>query len=117
MARILVVDDQPDTLLEMRIVLESAGHEPVLAADSDRAAERLASGPVDVVLVDVAMPTGDGWAVLTAATRAKVPVIIVTSRATPAQLKRAAELGATAHVPKSDIATALVAQLALSLPN
>ncbi len=37
MARILVVDDQPDTLLEMRIVLAAAGHEPVLAADADRA--------------------------------------------------------------------------------
>ena len=107
MARILVVDDQPDTLLEMRIVLEAAGHEPVLAADAERATDRLTAAPVALVLVDVAMPTGDGWAVLHAATRAKVPVVVVSSRATPSQLKRAEELGAAAHLDKQAISTSL----------
>ena len=108
MARILVVDDQPDTLLEMRIVLEAAGHEPVLAADAERATQRLTAAPVDLVLVDVAMPTGDGWAVLHAAARAKVPVVVVSSRATPTQLKRAEELGASTHLDKQAIPHALI---------
>ena len=107
MARILVVDDQPDTLLEMRIVLEAAGHEPVLAADADRATERLSAAAVDLVLVDVAMPTGDGWAVLRAAARAKVPVVVVSSRATPTQLQRAEEMGAATHLDKQAISTSL----------
>lgn len=117
MARILVVDDQPDTLLEMRLVLEAAGHEAVLAADSDRAGERLAAGPIDLVLVDVAMPTGDGWAVLHAAGRSgsPVPVIVVSARATATQLKRAEELGASAYLPKDQIAGALVPLVARSV--
>ena len=112
MARILVVDDQPDTLLEMRIVLEAAGHEPVLAADAERATERLTAAAIDLVLVDVAMPTGDGWAVLQSAARYKVPIIVVSSRATSTQLKRAEELGASTHLDKQAISTALAALVA-----
>src|SRR5206468_13107522 len=39
MARILVVDDEPDVLLFVRIYLEAAGHQTILAADGERALE------------------------------------------------------------------------------
>ena len=90
----------------MRIVLESAGHRTVLAADADQAAERLAPPP-DLVIVDVGMAIGDGWAVLAAAARLKVPVVVVSSRATPTQLKRAEEMGAATHLDKQAISVSL----------
>lgn len=114
MARILVVDDQPDTLLEMRAVLVAAGYEVVLAADAEQAAERLAAAPVDLIAVDVAMPTGDGWAVLALAGRSlePVPVLVVSDRATARQRQRAGDLGAVGGLGKAQIAHGLAGLVA-----
>ncbi|HTC81340.1 MAG TPA: response regulator [Acidimicrobiia bacterium] len=76
MPRILVVDDQPDSLLAARAALVGAGHDCVLAADGERALELLAAGGVDVVVIDPAMPLHDGWPVLAAA--GSTPVVAVT---------------------------------------
>jgi CheY-like chemotaxis protein len=77
MARILVVDDQPDALLAARGALVAAGHECVLAADGERALELLARAGFDVLVIDPAMPLHDGWPVLAAAGR--LPVVVVSN--------------------------------------
>lgn len=77
MARILVVDDEPDTLLGARAALVDAGHDCVLAADGDRALELLARGGFDLVVLDPAMPLHDGWLVLAAA--GPLPVVAVSN--------------------------------------
>ena len=100
MARILVVDDEPDALLVMRIHLDRAGHETVLAADGEQALERLDG--VDLVLLDIRMPVMDGWGVLEAV-RARVGgprVVVVSGRPSPGDLRRALELGAAEYVAK-----------------
>jgi DNA-binding response OmpR family regulator len=74
--RILVVDDQPDSLLAARAALVGAGHDCVLAADGERALELLAAGSFDVIVLDPAMPLHDGWPVLAAA--GSTPVVAVT---------------------------------------
>jgi DNA-binding response OmpR family regulator len=76
MPRILVVDDQPDSLLAARAALVAAGHVCVLAADGERALELLAAGGFDAVVLDPAMPLHDGWPVLAACT---VPVVAVSN--------------------------------------
>lgn len=79
MARILVVDDQPDSLLAARVALVGAGHDCVLAADGERALELLAAGGFDVIVVDPAMPLHDGRPVVAAA--GAVPVVVVSNAA------------------------------------
>ena len=79
MPRVLVVDDQPDSLLAARAALMGAGHECVLAADGERALELLAAGSFDVIVLDPAMPLHDGWPVLAAA--GSTPVVAVTGAA------------------------------------
>ena len=100
MARILLVDDEPDALLWMRSHLERAGHQTVLAAGAEQALERLAG--VDVVVVDIGMLLMDGWRVLDAVrTRAGAPgVVVVSGRPNPRDVQRALELGAVDHVRK-----------------
>jgi CheY-like chemotaxis protein len=75
--RILVVDDQPDSLLAARAALAAAGHETVLAADGERALELLAAGGFDLVVIDPAMSLHDGWPVLAAA--GPLPVVVVSN--------------------------------------
>src|SRR5438132_101328 len=63
-AKILIVDDEPDILLLLRIDLEAEGYETLLAADGDTALRRIADERPDLVLLDVMMPVIDGWGVL-----------------------------------------------------
>lgn len=102
MARVLVVDDEPDVLLVVRIYLEAAGHETLLAADGERALERLAAEPVDLVLLDVCMPVMDGWSVLEAirARGGGTPVVVISGRPAEGDLRRAFDLGAADYLEK-----------------
>lgn len=100
MARILVVDDEPDMLLVVRMVLDRAGYSTVLAADGEQALERL--GGVDLVLLDVGMPVMDGWSVLAAARARALPVrvVVVSGRRAPGDVRRAFDLGAVDYLRK-----------------
>ncbi len=99
MARILVVDDEPDILLLLRIHLTAAGHETVLAADGEQALERLQREPFDLVLLDVCMPIMDGWSVLEAI-REPTRAVVMSGGPAPGELRRAFELGAADYVRK-----------------
>ena len=60
MARILVVDDEPDLRGMVRLILELAGHQVTEAHHGRAALERLAENDVDLVLTDVMMPVMRG---------------------------------------------------------
>src|SRR5438309_11479954 len=62
-AKVLIVDDEPDVLLFLRIDLEAEGYETFLAADGDTALRRIREERRDVVLPDVTMPVIDRWGV------------------------------------------------------
>lgn len=100
--KVLIVDDEPDILLMMRVNLEGEGFDTVLAADGETALERVREESPDVVLLDVMMPVLDGWGVLEA--MASFPdrpaTIVVSAKAAPADLTRAYELGAADYVTK-----------------
>ncbi|MDQ1368317.1 MAG: hypothetical protein QOF20_670 [Acidimicrobiaceae bacterium] len=97
-ALVLIVVDEPETLLLLCRDVESGGHTAVLAADADTALERLAAMPVDLVMVDVMMPVHDGWTVLRALREGSPPLpsIVMSGRAGPADLERATLMGAVA---------------------
>ncbi|MGH7256220.1 MAG: sigma-54-dependent transcriptional regulator [Nitrospirales bacterium] len=62
--RVLIVDDDPDTLALLRELMAKEGHR-VQSADSAQAAlELLRQEPVDVVITDIQMPGMDGLALL-----------------------------------------------------
>jgi len=54
-ARILIVDDDPDFCEISRTILEAAGYEVVTAADSVQARERIESDWPDLILLDLVM--------------------------------------------------------------
>jgi len=55
MAKILVVDDDPDFVETTRIVLENAGHTVYGAADGGEALEKIATDVPELVILDVIM--------------------------------------------------------------
>ena len=60
MARILVIDDEPDMRAILEKILKSAGHEVILAADGREGVERYCASPADLVITDLNMPNQEG---------------------------------------------------------
>lgn len=111
MSTILAVEDSPELLDLYRSVLEACGHR-VEVARSGGEALRAVGGhgagrlpPPDLVLLDLAMPGGDGLAFLRAARGApgwaRVPVIVVSGFARERDWDEAQRLGATERLRKA----------------
>lgn len=116
-ALVLIVVDEPETLLTLAIYLDAGGHAVVLAADADTALERLAALAVDVVVLDIMMTVRDGWTVLEAlhGRLRPPPAIIVSGRAGPGDLERASRLGAVGSLVLPVSAEALNQAVAVAL--
>jgi sigma-B regulation protein RsbU (phosphoserine phosphatase) len=109
---ILIVDDSPDIRCALQLILESAGHQPILLAESAHEAfQRLgmdgAGAPaegIELVLMDIMMPDIDG---VEACRRIKadkryqdLPVLMVTAMKAGAFLETAFAAGAVDYVTK-----------------
>jgi two-component system response regulator MprA len=116
-ATILVVDDEPDILLVLRMGLEDEGHEVVLAADGEMALARIEEHHPDLVVLDLMMPVLDGYGVLERLQSAgsALPVVVVSAKAEQADVDRALGLGATEFVSKPFDLDRLVALVASTL--
>ena len=61
--KILIVDDDVDTLRLVGMMLETEGFEIVAAKNGKRAIEIARQNPPDLIILDVMMPELDGYAV------------------------------------------------------
>lgn len=82
--RILVVDDEQQLALAVKIRLQSQGYQVETAKDGQEAMQRAEANTPDLVILDVLMPVVDGYTCLRNLNarfgRGKIPVIILTAR-------------------------------------
>src|SRR5262245_4736253 len=114
MAAVLVVDDDAHIREVARFALARAGHAVELAGDGAAAAERLARGGIDLVVLDILMPELDGLA-LCRALDGRVPIIFLSSRTEEADRVLGLELGADDYLTKPFSPRELVARVAAVL--
>jgi CheY-like chemotaxis protein/HPt (histidine-containing phosphotransfer) domain-containing protein len=102
--RVLVVDDSPIVCELVSELLMSEGLDVEIAHDGAEALSALDARLPDLVLSDVEMPTMDGFSLLERTRqRAKnLPFVLLTTRSSPQDRHRAATLGASAYLIKSD---------------
>ncbi|AGL18472.1 response regulator [Actinoplanes sp. N902-109] len=103
---ILVVDDSLTTRMLERSILESAGYEVDLAASGEEGLEKARSRGYGLFLTDIDMPGINGFQFVEQ-TRAdpelaRVPAILVSSRASAEDRARGAAAGASAYVVKGE---------------
>jgi DNA-binding response OmpR family regulator len=80
---ILVVDDDPDIRLLLRLELANEGHQILEAGNGQQALDTIAAERPDLVVLDMMMPVLDGWGVLDALDpSSSPPVIVITALAT-----------------------------------
>lgn len=104
MARVLVIDDEPDVRWLLRLSLERIGHEVLLAEDGLRGVAMAQRQRPDIVVVDLMMPVMDGYGVLDALAKdertAHLPVLVLTAKALPEDRARSVEAGARLFLTK-----------------
>ena len=116
---VLVADDEPDLLRLVRFRLEREGYEVVTAADGQSALEQVLRERPDVCLLDVVMPRRSGWDVLRALRADErsrdLKVIMLTARATDADIQTGMSLGADDYITKPFTSQDLRARVAAQL--
>ena len=102
MTLVMVVDDDPDIQLLLRLELSAEGYDVVTADDGFEAIDRIPTLRPDVVLLDVMMPGLDGWGVLDRLDEPIPAVIIISGLATDRDqhYRHAIEKGALGFVSK-----------------
>lgn len=103
MARILIIEDDPNALEMLRFRFEKAGYEISIAEDGDTGFMKALRKP-DLILLDVRIPKIDGWQLcksLKAEPRTKdIPVIMLTGCSQPLQEEYGKACGADAYLTK-----------------
>ena len=116
MARVLLVDDDPDQIEVRRMLFGHAGHEVHTAADPATALEVFGSVEPQLVVTDLRLPkTEDGLALLRALRERDPAVWIVVLSGWPSDLDRLPEAGLAdailAKPARTDSLLALAAKL------
>ena len=78
---ILIVDDDPDFLLQLELILESAGYRVIKAASRREAEEMIIERPIDALIADLMLEEDDDGFTLCYRVKKQfpdMPVIIIT---------------------------------------
>ena len=97
-AKILIVDDEANTLASLSRAFRLAGHEAVVCDNAARALELAQAQTFDLILSDVVMPKRDGLSLLEDLRNAGIgtPVVMMSGQAHIEMAVRATRLGAFA---------------------
>lgn len=102
--RILVAEDDPDVRELLVTRLSIAGYAVTTARDGAEALSLMRDVSPAAVILDLNMPRMDGFEVLSAMQldprAAKLPVMVLTARNSPGDVKRVLELGARDYLSK-----------------
>jgi len=61
---VLIVDDDPDILDSLTLILESGGYQVITARDGEEALTKIKAAKPNLMILDLLMPRKDGFAVL-----------------------------------------------------
>ena len=101
-ARLLIIDDDPNTLASLARAFRLAGHEATVCDSAARALDILKSDEFDLIFSDVVMPGKDGLAFLEEfkSLSLATPVVMMSGQAHIPMAVRATQLGAIDFLEK-----------------
>ena len=114
--KVLLVDDSPIARATESALVRALGHTVEEAQDGEDGWSRLQSNQYDLILTDVQMPRLDGFSLTRRIKQhpelSKVPVVILSSLASPEDKRRGLDAGADAYLIKGELG---VESLALTI--
>ncbi|HDZ46897.1 hypothetical protein LCGC14_0119960 [marine sediment metagenome] len=104
MAKVLVVDDEPNIVLSLEFLMEQAGFEVVTAEDGEQALARVDDTQPDLLLLDISLPGISGFDVLerlrSQEATAQLPIIMLTAHGRDVEREKGMALGADDYITK-----------------
>jgi DNA-binding response OmpR family regulator len=99
--RVLIVDDDLDTVELLKLTVRSAGMDVTGALNANEALAKCVRHPPDILLLDLMMPDVDGWETLERLRKVtNAPVVVVSAKATREDVVEGLESGADDYVTK-----------------
>lgn len=99
--KILIIDDEEDTVQLISILLEKRGFEPIKAYRAEEGLRKAYRHQPDLVLLDIMMPDMDGWEVCRRLREmSDVPIIFLSARGDVKDVVRGLELGSDDYITK-----------------
>jgi two-component system, OmpR family, phosphate regulon sensor histidine kinase PhoR len=98
--RILIVDDEPDIALILKLQLEDAGYQTVRARDGVEALEAIDQEDFTLIMLDIKMPRMDGLEALSRIEVEKTPVVMMTAHGSEDIAVNAMKKGALDYISK-----------------
>ena len=102
--RILIADDDLDTVETMSLLLRQLGHEVAMTTEAATVLGLATQLRPELILLDIGMPDMDGWQIARALRQAlghdEVRIVAVSGRTRPEDFVRSRQAGFDAHVPK-----------------
>lgn len=102
--RVLIVEDEPNIVLSLEILLRRAGYETASTGDGEEAMELIRRTRPDVVLLDIMLPKRNGYEVCRSVKSepdlSSIPVIMLTAKGQEVEILKGLELGASAYIAK-----------------
>ncbi len=112
MSRLLVVEDDPDIAMALRLLLTRAGHEVAHAKDGRTGLKDAYTGRPELVILDIGLPGLDGWQVLERLRDVSdVPVLLLTAHGQESDKVRGLRGGADDYLTKPFTNAELVARV------
>src|SRR5579884_1081003 len=110
--RVLVVDDEPEIVRGLRIVLRDAGYSVEAASTKAEALAALAYRPPEALVLDLVLPDGDGVGVCKDIRRwSRLPILVLSAVGDEREKVRALDAGADDYVTKPFGTEELLARL------
>ena len=99
--RVLVVDDEPQIVRGLRVILSNAGYGVEEATTKREALDAVSVRPPDAIVLDLVLPNGDGIEVCKEIRRwSQVPIVVLSAVGDERQKVRALDAGADDYVTK-----------------
>ena len=99
--KILIVDDERNICELLRLYLEKEGYDTVVAYDGEQAISYNTNYQPDLILLDIMLPTLDGWQVCREIRKSSnVPIIMLTAKGETFDKVLGLELGADDYMSK-----------------
>lgn len=121
MARLMIVDDSPTDVQNMRSILTRAGHTVVEATSGQDALDRIKSENPDCIIMDVVMPGVNGFQATRILSKdpatAQIPILVVSSKNQDSDRMWAIRQGAREYIVKPIKEADLLAKIASVLPG
>jgi two-component system, OmpR family, KDP operon response regulator KdpE len=100
-SRVLVVDDEPQIIRGLRVILTNAGYRVEEATTKKEALDAVSVRPPDAIVLDLVLPDGNGIEVCTEIRRwSQVPIVVLSAVGDERQKVLALDAGADDYVTK-----------------